>query len=181
MGGFETKDSATKNSLGKCLGKFTDYRGLLRKGVQKKKRCLFSGWIFLTWLSASLTFSSRNSSHFLWMFWLLISGSFSLLILNSVWLIQIQGTLLLKSFAVFSFHGTGLLMVWRFVSEEWCKLPFTLIPFRLDWHDTLQGSQTILLWVSNSGGSLSTDCIQMRGFQPEVFWCAPWLDALSEQ
>lgn len=178
MGGFETKDSATKNSLGKCLGKVTDYRRLLRKGVQEKKRCLFSCWIFLMWLSVSLTFSSWNSSHFLWMFWLLTSGLFSLLILNSVWLIQIQGTLLVKAFTVFWFPRTELLMVWGFVSEEWCKLPFTLIPFILDWHDTLHASHTTSLSVSNSGGSFSALCIQKGGFHPKVLSHAPWRHAL---
>lgn len=180
MGGFETKDS-TKNSLGKCLGKVTDYRQLLRKGVQKKKRCLFSCWIFLMWLSLSLTFSSWNSSHFLWMFWLLISGPFSLWILNSICLIQIQGMLLLKSLTVFWFHRTELLMVWGLVSEEWCKLPFTLTAFIPDWHDTLLASHTILLWVSNSGGSPSAECIQKGSFQPKMLWCASRRDALSEQ
>lgn len=155
MGGFETKDWATKNSMAKCLGKVTDYRWLLRKGVEEKKRCLYSCWIILMWLSVSFTFRSRNSSHFLWMFWLLISGPFSLLILNSIWLIQIQGTLLLKSFTIPWFHRRGLLIVWGFVSEERRKLPFTLIPFILDWHNTLQASQTALLQVSDLGDSLS--------------------------
>lgn len=145
MGGFETKDSATKNSLGKCLGKVTDYRRLPIKGVQKKKRCLFSCWIFLMWLSVSLTFSSWNSSHFLWMFWLLISAPFSLLILNSIWLIQIQGTLLLKSFTVFWFHRMGPLMVWGF-QQGTVQTSFYTYSFhtRLTWHIASQADNLAL-------------------------------------
>lgn len=146
MGGFETHDSVTKNSLGKCLGKVTDYRWLLRKGVLQKKRCFFSSGIFLMWLSVSLTFSYWNSSHFLWMFWLLISGPFSVLILNSIWLIQIQGMWLLKSFTIFWFQQNGAVNGVGFCQWGTVQTSFYTYSFhtRLTWHTASQSDNPAL-------------------------------------